>query len=562
MPGNDEPSQLPHPKDDDAEDVAWALSTAEALWKRGERADAISWIRKAAAAAAEAELDLRVLELAKAAAELSAALTDEAALAAQIAQPAQVAIEEVAPASEVRDSAIEIQLEGVAASGKVPPRKPPPPRHAPSTPVPTPNPFPSPLRSVSVEDIALEDYPLDDDEPRHAPIVAREAEHHESQPKIPTVPPPPPDRAPSQAEMRAVVPPAPPAPRTPEPRVSTIKSHAPPPLETTPAAPSVLDAARPRTTRPRPLSLRPAAPPSQPLHLDDLPEAPPPRLQTPRPPRPLSRPAPALAASSELRLKVPLAPPLPVIGVPITSTEVGHIEALEDIPDDARVSLIDAARAVALAADESIPAPAAIMVLVGDVEVRSARHAARIDLIEPGQMRLLAPVPPAESELIIVGGAGGARVLAISHERIERLRKLAPWVVQELEPASDDVHVVAGALRGKLGVRLDGAVLDQILDCTDVVRLEPSVVVVKRGEPVRAFIVVGAGELALRTGEGPDGRVVAGEVLFPRELLDGSPAPAQVRAGPAGALLLVANRASTTDLLAHAASLVEILREG
>jgi hypothetical protein len=423
--------------------------------------------------------------------------------------------------------------------------------------VPTPNPFPSPLRSVSVEDIALEEYPLDDVEPKLAPIVSREAEHHESQPKIPTVPPPPPDRAPSQAEMRAVVPPA---PRAPEPRVPTIKSHPPaPPPETTPAAPSVLDAARPRTTRPRPLSLRPAVPPSQPLHLDDLPEAPPQRLQTSRP---MSRPAPAMAASSELRLKVPLAPPLPVIGVPISLTEVGHIEALEDIPDDARSSLIDAARAVSLAADEAIPAPAAVMVLVGDIEVRSARHAARIDLIEPGQMRLLAPVPPAASELIIVGGAGGARVLAIAHERIERLRKLAPWVVQELEPASDDVHVVAGALRGKLGVRLDGAVLDEILDCTDVVRLEPSVVVVKRGEPVRALIVVGAGELALRTGDGPDGRVVAGEVLFPRELLDGSPAPAQVRAGPAGALLLVANRASTTDLLARAASLAEILREG
>jgi hypothetical protein len=544
MSGNDEPSQLPHPKDDDAEDVAWALSTAEALWKRGERADAISWIRKAAAAAAEAELDLRVLELAKAAAELSAALT------------AEVAIEEIAPASEVRDSAIEIELEGAAAPGRPPPRRPPPPKHAPSAPVPTPNPFPSPLRAVSVEEIALEDYPIEDEEPKHAPIVALESEHHESQPKIPTVPPPPPDRAPSQAEMRAVVPPA---VRAPEPRLATIKSHPPPPVETTPVAPSVLDAARPRTTRPRPLSLRPAAPPSQPLHLDDLPEASPQRQPTQRP---FSRPAPAIAAASEARLKVPLAPPLPVIGLSISSTEVGHVEALEDIPDDARTSLIDAARAISLAADETFPAPAAVMVLVGDIEVRSARHAARIDLIEPGQMRLLAPVPPAESELIIVGGAGGARVLAIAQDRIERLRKVAPWVVQELEPASDDVHVVAGALRGKLGVRLDGAVLDEILDCTDVVRLQPSVVVVKRGEPVRALIVVGAGELALRTGDGPDGRVVAGEVLFARELIDGLPAPAQVRAGPAGALLLVANRASTTDLLARAASLVEILREG
>ena len=63
---------LPAPKEGDPEDVSWALQTADALWKRGEYADAVSWIRKAANAASEAEADMRVIELAKAAAELSA----------------------------------------------------------------------------------------------------------------------------------------------------------------------------------------------------------------------------------------------------------------------------------------------------------------------------------------------------------------------------------------------------------------------------------------------------------------------------------------------------------
>jgi hypothetical protein len=42
---------IPPVHDADAEDVAWALQTAEALWKRNERVDAIVWLRRAAQAA-------------------------------------------------------------------------------------------------------------------------------------------------------------------------------------------------------------------------------------------------------------------------------------------------------------------------------------------------------------------------------------------------------------------------------------------------------------------------------------------------------------------------------
>jgi hypothetical protein len=66
--------KIPKPKKDDPEDVAWALSTAEAMWSRAENADAIKWIRRAAEAASEAEADDRALELAKAAADLASML--------------------------------------------------------------------------------------------------------------------------------------------------------------------------------------------------------------------------------------------------------------------------------------------------------------------------------------------------------------------------------------------------------------------------------------------------------------------------------------------------------
>src|SRR5690242_5796790 len=67
-------SPIPAVEVDDPEDVSWALSTAEAMWSRGERGEAIKWIRRGAEAASEAESDDRALMLARAAAGLASSL--------------------------------------------------------------------------------------------------------------------------------------------------------------------------------------------------------------------------------------------------------------------------------------------------------------------------------------------------------------------------------------------------------------------------------------------------------------------------------------------------------
>jgi len=64
-------SPIPAVRDDDPEDVSWALSTAATQWARGDRVEALKWLRRAAEAASEEEKDARALELAKAAADLT-----------------------------------------------------------------------------------------------------------------------------------------------------------------------------------------------------------------------------------------------------------------------------------------------------------------------------------------------------------------------------------------------------------------------------------------------------------------------------------------------------------
>jgi hypothetical protein len=69
--------RIPLPQPDDEEDVHWALSTASALWGRGEQAEALKWLRRAAESAADCDADARSLELFKAAASVAASLNEQ-----------------------------------------------------------------------------------------------------------------------------------------------------------------------------------------------------------------------------------------------------------------------------------------------------------------------------------------------------------------------------------------------------------------------------------------------------------------------------------------------------
>jgi hypothetical protein len=65
---------FPGPEPSDPEDVAWTLQTAGTMWARGEIQEAVRWLRRAAEAAGENGNDLRAVDLARAAADLTGTL--------------------------------------------------------------------------------------------------------------------------------------------------------------------------------------------------------------------------------------------------------------------------------------------------------------------------------------------------------------------------------------------------------------------------------------------------------------------------------------------------------
>src|SRR5882757_5696064 len=117
------PNAFPTPQDDDAEDVAWGLTTGGALWKQGERYDAIVWLKRAVEAANEAGAPGRADQLNRAATDLIASLAvpprSSSSMKAAAPSPFRSAFPAQAPSPPSMRTATVVP---------VPPRPPPPPR--------------------------------------------------------------------------------------------------------------------------------------------------------------------------------------------------------------------------------------------------------------------------------------------------------------------------------------------------------------------------------------------------------------------------------------------------
>jgi hypothetical protein len=142
-------SAFPTPEDDDAEDVAWGLTTGAALWKQGERYDAIVWLKRAVEAANEAGAPGRADQLNRAATDLIASLavpprsSSSSSMKTAAPSPSRSLLPS-APASAPRLPS----APALAKAAPVPPRPPPPPR------LKTPPSFEAAPATTAFEDVA------------------------------------------------------------------------------------------------------------------------------------------------------------------------------------------------------------------------------------------------------------------------------------------------------------------------------------------------------------------------------------------------------------------------
>jgi hypothetical protein len=469
---------IPRVLDTDAEDVIWALQTADALWKRGERTDAIVWLRRAAQSAGEAEDDDRALLLAREAAELSdwvnQSPSDSAARSAPPGAPLPTAAEAVDEFLRQSDAA------------------PPPPEERKFPPPP-----PKPPAPISTKVPA-------------AKIASS---------------PPPAERVPSAAELHAGM-----LDPWADPEAPT-RDHAatpPPPPKPVPHAP-------------------PLPPPVVAL-------APPPAAGTFDSDEVLTSAPPVVAKST-----TPEPPPTPTVAATPT-VDLSSVEALSDLPDDAREAFALAATISHLARDEEVSGFALALVIGGSVDLSATIVDASAQRLEAGAiLRARGTVGPAAS-LRLVGAADRSTVAVWDEEAVSAAFRTCPWVEGDLRSAGDRYQALVGVTMGPLGERLDPALRASVTDRLRVQALAEHEVFAARGQAIPGLLVVGAGELELVGSDGvPTGTVIRpGDFLFPNEVLRAAPAPETVRAAAGGALVLVADRAMAQELLVTCPPLLEI----
>jgi hypothetical protein len=268
--------------------------------------------------------------------------------------------------------------------------------------------------------------------------------------------------------------------------------------------------------------------------------APPPVPPPPAPPEP-----PAAAAPSPDSRHDPAQDTVQ----PPSARAFDNVESLTDVPDAAREALLAGAEPLRVAAGKELPAPDFLILMDGELEVRSAKRPCAIEKIGTSQLRWL----KGPASLVIVGGPVGARGLVLRGDAIQALRASGPRVAEELDTWSEQLHAFAGLFQGKLGARLDAGLLGELRKRVEVRRLRPGTLAVKAAEKVRALVLVGGGDLTIHSSPAADApiveRVSAGGVLFAKELAGQLAAPATVRAGADGAVLLVAKRNATEEIL-------------
>ncbi|HEY1956425.1 MAG TPA: cyclic nucleotide-binding domain-containing protein [Polyangiaceae bacterium] len=543
---------IPPAIDTDVEDVVWALQTSASLWKRNERVDAIVWLRRAAQAAGEAEHDDRALLLAREAAELS----DWIAKNPMAPLSTGPTVSSIPPNDSagggvddlLRTSLPDIVIEEtpqVSMSAMTEP-------HA-FMPVAVPQ---APVAPITSDLIPIS-------EPSSVSVYQSVASERTSE-NVQTA---------AEAHAGMLDPWSAPTDEVSAPVLSVpaVISSDDYEDEVVTSAKLVIPPAEPAMVMNAPVLPNVRPPPHKP---------PPPRRATPpapKPPEPEEEDEDDAVTSSVIISTRPRTPPPPEPEVPrvrpeatlvspgnvskpkpASEVDLSEVNALADLPDDARAELERGATVHRLSHDEEVMGFALAYVVEGEIDVAAQIVDAPADRITKGAV-LKARGTVAESvPLRLVCGSDTAIVATWDAAQIEPAFKACPWVEDDLRAAANRMQALVGVTLGPLAERLDTSLRAQVTSKLELRELAEGDVLVQSGDPVRDLCLVGQGSVELVKDGAVIGEVGVGEFLFPAEIMGGGRATATARAGKGGALVLASDRAVAQELMVTCPPLLEI----
>jgi len=494
-------SRFPPVLDDDDDDVAWALQTAQVQWKRGGQADAIVWLRRAADTADQLGLVWRAADLRRSADELTTELANAAAPGSR-------------PPGSVRAADVDALLGAGEDDGLDPVDVPAGPSQFDPVPLDPAGPLPSYAANEETEldddVVAIDDSDVDSEVEAAQPFATPEEEEEADLIEDDAID----DDDLDDDDLDDAV--------ELTPQIADPSWREPPlsePNTERSALPPYSDADEPVT---------------QP-HLDDPRLAPPPSQR--------AQPEPEPEPESD-----------PHVG----DVVIGEVRGLEDLPPEGQVSLVRQATIEKLNTDEEVSAFGLALVVRGAVNVMPTVADAACARAVKGEIVWSQGNLDEGVALRLVATEDATEIAVWDASVLNGEVRDLPWVVDDLKALADRFQALAGVAMGPMGERLDDALRTMITDRCEVKRLLPGEELVERGKPVGGMFIMAAGRVEIADGETVLSELGPGDFLFASQVLSGGAAPHSARAGKGGALVLFAGRHVAHELLLSVPPLLEI----
>ncbi|HEY2516984.1 MAG TPA: hypothetical protein VGI39_39200 [Polyangiaceae bacterium] len=252
----------------------------------------------------------------------------------------------------------------------------------------------------------------------------------------------------------------------------------------------------------------------------------------------------------------PEPPPKPEPPPPTLDLEA--VEALSDLPDDARDAFARAATIHTIAREEEVSRFALALVVEGTIDVSSTIvDAAALRLEKNAILRSRGTLVPGVA-LRLVCASDGAKVATWGDAAVTAAFRTCPWVEEDLRAVADRVQARVGMTMGPLGERFDLEMREHLTSKLVIRSLAPGEVLVAEGKPV-PIAVVGVGDLVLTKKGQKAGKLGPGDFVFPSQILGHGAAPQTAAAGEGGAVVLYGDRAVSQELLMGFPPLLEVL---
>ena len=134
---------------------------------------------------------------------------------------------------------------------------------------------------------------------------------------------------------------------------------------------------------------------------------------------------------------------------PAPRVDLSHVEALSDLPDDARVAFANAADVRQLGRDDEVSGFALALVLEGSVDVAATIVDVAAARLEQGAVLRARGTIDSVTPLRLIGASDSARVATWDEAAVAEAFGTCPWVEDDLRAAGD-------RMQAEIGVTISG----------------------------------------------------------------------------------------------------------